>query len=395
MSPPHADARLTVRHSRKPNGFAADAQCPYCGQPISSKEIMTRIQAREREQIAKAEKVLNERFATELNAAKIKGAEIAEREIKKATAAKDAEIKARVQAEREASVMKVAQATSAARAAEQQLRKMKHGQDAVIKARIESERDAAAKRLNRAVNAEKTKGLAERLKLTEQLEALRSRLERRDRPAGQLGEEGELDAFTLLSETFSADGDEITRTKKFSSGGDIEHRIANGAGLILYEVKNHQQYQSKWTARAKENQLAAQAEHVVIVTCAFPANHRQLMLSDDGVLVVSPERLLAVALWLRAHTIRSHSLKLSNQHRQTKAARLYEFMCGDRAADRWGRMAQTVARMRGALRSERLNHEKAWSDRGNQLDVIAEIRNSFVEDLDSIFEATDAVEDVS
>jgi hypothetical protein len=147
---------------------------------------------------------------------------------------------------------------------------MKAEQDAAIKTRLEAEREAAAKRVIQAVNAEKTKGLAERLKLTERLEALRSRLERLDRPAGQLGEEGELDAFTLLSEKFSADGDEITRTKKFTRGGDIEHQIANAAGLILYEIKNHQQYQSKWTARAKENQLAAQADHVVIVTNTFP-----------------------------------------------------------------------------------------------------------------------------
>jgi hypothetical protein len=69
-------------------------------------------------------------------------------------------------------------------------------------------------------------------------------------------------------------------------------------------------------------------------------------------------------------------------------------MSGDRVADRWDRMAQTVARMRDTLRSERLSHEKAWGDRSNQLDVIAEIRNGFVEDLDAIFEATDT-EDIS
>src|SRR5205823_3016259 len=151
-------------------------------------------------------------------------------------------------------------------------------QDAMLKARIEAERKAAAKKLEDAINAEKAKAYQEKLKLTGQLGDLRRRLERRDRPAGVLGDEGELDAFTILTERFAPEGDEITRTKKFTRGGDIEHRIAHGSGLILYEVKNHQNYDSKWTERAKENQRITQSDHVVIVSTAFPAKHSELML---------------------------------------------------------------------------------------------------------------------
>jgi hypothetical protein len=126
----------------------------------------------------------------------------------------------------------------------------------------------------------------------------------------------------------------------------------------------------------------------VIVSVAFPAGHRELMVKD-GVLVCSPSRLVAVATWLRAQTIRTHSLMLSNQQRIDKAGRLYSFMCSDRVADRWDRMAQTMTRMKDALRVERTQHEKLWSDRTDQLDVLSTIRESFVTDLDDIFEATD------
>jgi hypothetical protein len=40
-------------------------------------------------------------------------------------------------------------------------------------------------------------------------------------------------------------------------------------------------------------------------------------------------------------------------------------------------------------RPERLIHEKAWSDKGGQLDIIDEIHSSFVRDLDAIFEAAE------
>src|SRR6185437_9937229 len=153
-------------------------------------------------------------------------------------------------------------------------------------ARLEVERQTAAKKLTEAVNAERAKGYAERLKLTEQLGDLRLKLERRDSPAGRIGEEGETDTLAILTERFGPEGDELSRTKKFTRGGDIEHRLAHNSGLLLYEVKSYRQYQSKWAARAKENQIAAQADHVVIVTSAFPANHRELMVSDEGVLVV-------------------------------------------------------------------------------------------------------------
>jgi hypothetical protein len=384
------------QHNHKPNGHAGEEseRCPWCGSPISRKafrEITDRIEAEEKARLAKVEKALAEKAQAEVQKARLEAGKLAEQAIRKAKAEQEAAAKARVEAERDTAAKKIALATRIARVAEQNLQNLKGEQATAIKARLETERKAAAKKLAETINTERTKGFAERLKLTEQLEDLRRRLERRDRPAGQLGDEGELDAFTLLSDKFTPEGDEINRTKKFRRGGDIEHRIVNGAGLVLYEIKNHQTYQSKWTAKAKEDQLAAQADHVIIVTTAFPAGHRELMLADNGILVVSPSRLIVVAEWLRTYTIRSCALKLSNQHRQDKSARLYSFMTTDQVADRWSRMAQTVTRMRAALRAERLNYEKAFSDRGHQLDVIDEIRNSFIEDLDAIFEATEVL----
>jgi hypothetical protein len=356
---PAADRRSTRQHAHRPNGLASEV-CPYCGQPISRKEfreIQAKIEVEEKARLAKLETALKAQFA----AAQQQTAEKAQAAIEKAR--KDA-------------AAQVAKAKREAAARESTIR-----QEAASAATA-----ALAPKIAEAVNSEKAKGYAERLKLTEQLEDLRIKLERRDRPSGQLGDEGEVDVLTVLTEKFASEGDEILRFKKFARGGDIEHRLAGGAGLVLYEVKNHRKYQSKWTARAKENQIAAQADHVVIVTTAFPANDRELMLSDDGVLVVSPARLLAVAMWLRAFTIRTNSLKLSNQQRFDKAGRLYSFMTSDRVADRWNRMSRTMSRMREAVRVERSQHEKSWTDRTDQIDVLNTIQQSFVDDLSAVFE---------
>jgi hypothetical protein len=53
-------------------------------------------------------------------------------------------------------------------------------------------------------------------------------------------------------------------------------------------------------------------------------------------------------------------------------------------------MAQTITRMRDGLRIERNAHERLWNDRTGQIEIIDGIRDAFVQDLDAIFEATDA-----
>lgn len=324
----------TRRHSHKPNAHDVEGGvCPTCGQPIS-KALLDQITAKARARLTELEQ----------------------------------RAMAKAKAEIAAAVAKAKQDAAAAVA--------KSKQDAAA---------ALAGKVAEAINAEKARGYAERLKLTEQFQDLQRRLEKRT--AHELGEEGELDVLAMLTGAFP--DDEITRVPRGRNGGDLVHTIVQ-AGItakLLFESKNQKVFQSKWIATARKNQIEEGAAHVVIVSVAFPAGQRELMVKD-GVLVCSPSRLIAVATWLRAQTIRAHSLKLSNQQRLDKAERLYTFMCSDRVADRWSRMAQTMTRMKDALRVERTQHEKLWSDRGDQIDVLATIRETFIQDLDAIFEAS-------
>ena len=152
------------RHTLKPNGNADNTLCPYCGQPITRqefKEIRARIETEERARIAKAEQTLREKVAREQQevAAKAK----AEIDKAKKDAAAQIEKAKREGAAREASIRQ--QATKAATA-------------------------ALAPKITEALNAEKQRSYAERLKLTEQLEDMKRRLEKKT--AGELGDEAEI-----------------------------------------------------------------------------------------------------------------------------------------------------------------------------------------------------------
>ena len=272
-------------------------------------------------------------------------------------------------------------------------KKLKADQDAIIKARLEAERQATTKKIAEAVNAERVRHFQQTVALTATVEDLKRRLEKR-RPQ-DLGDEGEIAVLDVLQQTFNED--EFTRIAKGVSGGDIVQRIMhNGtvAGSVVYDLKNTKTFQSKWVPKLKHDQIAANCDHAVLVTTAFKSGHQHLMFTE-GVLIVSPARVIEIAKWLRAQVIRTHSLRLSGEDKNSKSQRLYEFMCSDKVADRWDRMAQTITRMRDALRSERIGHERSWNDRADQIEIIRGIRDSFVEDLDAIFEATEVNREVA
>jgi hypothetical protein len=213
------------RHTHDPGPLADERQCPYCGQPISRKqyrEIRARIEAEERTRIANLEQTLRDRFASEQQEA----AEKAKAEIDKAK--KDA-----------ATRLETAKREAAAR-------------EAVIRQQATKVATAAlAPKITEAVNAEKQRSYAEKLKLTEQLEDMKRRLEKRT--AGDLGNEAEVDLFEALKREFP--GDQVTRVPKGQNGPDIIHRVVhNGTvcGTIIYDCKNHRRWLNSFTAKLRK-----------------------------------------------------------------------------------------------------------------------------------------------
>jgi hypothetical protein len=117
--------------THRPNGHdthrnigVAEAQCPYCGQPISRKEfreIQARIEGEERARIADVEKALKDRFAAE---------------------------KAKAEAEKAAEIEKAKR--QAARVAEQQIRALKASQEVAVSQRVAAQREASEKKMAEA-----------------------------------------------------------------------------------------------------------------------------------------------------------------------------------------------------------------------------------------------------
>jgi Uncharacterized protein conserved in bacteria (DUF2130) len=360
------NARPIGGHTHEPNGSAGEARCPYCGQSITRQEfekIRARIEAEERARIAKTEQALKDKFAREQQQAATK----AKAEIEKAKKDAAAQIdKAKQEgAAREAVIRQ--QATKAATA-------------------------ALAPKIAEAVNTEKERSYAERLKLAEQLDDMKRRLEKKT--AGELGDEAEVNLLDMLKREFGGDqiagGDVFGRTPKGRNGADIIHQVVhNGTvcGTIIYEAKNHKRWLNSFTTKLRQDQIAEQADHAVLVSAVFPAGAQQLAVRD-GVVIVHPARVIALAHLLRRQTVQLHRLRLGNEARAGKTERLYEFMTSDRASHLWDQIADATNELEVLERSEKISHEKTWGRRADLIRHLKEAHHSFGEAIERVIGAT-------
>jgi hypothetical protein len=354
------------QHTHKPNGSAGDARCPYCGQSITRREfekIRARIETEERARIAKAEQILKDKLA---------------REQAQATSKMKAEID---KAKRDAAAqIEKAKRDAATREA------------AILQAATKSATVALAPKIAEAVNVEKQRAFAEKLKLTEQLEDMKRRLEKKT--AGELGDQLEMDLLSALQREFARDqiatADAISRVPRGRNGADIIHRIVHNGmvcGTIIYEAKNHKRWLNSFTTKLRQDQISEEADHAVLVSAVFPAGAQQLTV-QDGVVIVHPARVIALAHLLRRHTVQMHSLRLGIEDRAVKSEKLYEFIISDRARHLWDRIADAANELEALDRSEKISHERIWGRRADLISHLKEAHGSFGEAVDRVIGVT-------
>jgi len=346
------------QHAHKPNGVEGDIRCPYCGQPITRQDfekIRSRIEAEERARISEAEQALREKLAREQQQAITKAQ--AEVEKAKKDAAAQVERAKRDAASREAAIRQ--QATKAATV-------------------------ALAPRIAEAVAAERKQAFAEKLRLNEQLENMKREIERSR--AFELGESGELDLLTTLTQQFSAVGDKISRVPKGRNGPDIFHDIVvSGSviGRIIYDSKNHKKWQSAFTRRLRQNMIDHGADHGILSTAAFPSNARQIFLRD-GVVVAAPGRVVVLAELLRRQIVQMHALRLTNQSRIEKTAELYAFITSDRFTHLFEQLGALTDQMIELDAKETSAHQTTWKRRSELVRGVQRLNAEFIGEVERI-----------
>jgi hypothetical protein len=370
--------------------------CPWCDQPIPHdkfKEIQQKIAAKERERAAGIERALREQFARERSLAeasakaaldKVRGEGAAALAKAKADAiamepAIRAAAKKAVQAEL---APKITEAERAKKSLEQQLDGLKKSQGSVLAQRLLEQRNALEKANSAALNVEKSKAFKDKLKFEEKVQELQRQLQKKT--ADELGEGAEVDLFEALKAEFPAD--DITRVSRGAAGADVVHKVVHNGkicGCIIYDSKNRNAWRNEYLTKLRQDQLAAKADHSVLSTHVFPAGARQLHI-QDGVVVANPARIVMLAQMLRKHVVQSHTLRLSNEARDAKTVRLYEFMTSDRCGQLLAEMVTLADGMLDLEVKEKKAHDATWKQRGGLIRSVQRAHSQFTKEIDQI-----------
>lgn len=249
---------------------------------------------------------------------------------------------------------------------------------------------------NTAVLAEQSKRFQETQKLSADLDDLRRKLEKKT--ADELGEGAELALFEELKHAFP--GDLFREVKRGQQGADIIHEIReNGAviGKIVYDCKNRKRWETEYATKLRADQIAEQAHYAILSSNKFPAGTKQLHLFEN-VIIACPARVLALTSLLREQLVTMHTLRVSNEERADKTAKLYEFMTSPRFSQLLDSVGAQVEKLEQIDADERKAHDSVWTKRGKTFKAIAKANADLrfeVNQIVGVHSATSAVEEDS
>jgi hypothetical protein len=182
------------------------------------------------------------------------------------------------------------------------------------------------------------------------------------------GEVQEIALEDLLKSSFPTDSFEPVA--KGVCGGDALQRVLDGTGLncggILWESKRTKNWNSGWLAKARDDQRAARARCVVIVSEALPEGLRTFA-QIDGVWVCGWSCVVGLAAALRVGLIEVGKSKLADQGQHEKMEFVYNYLAGSEFKHRVEGVAEAFITMQADLDSEKRSMHRIWSKREKQL----------------------------
>jgi hypothetical protein len=357
---------LSSRQPLAGHAHAAGDRCPLCEQPIAL-EIARKIEARRHEQHQAA-----------LQQARAEAAAATEQRLLTARAEAKAAAETAMLARLAEIQERLATAEQARGAAAEQVAALKAEQEAAVAARVEAIKHSLAGEKESAVLAANAKVL----KLQSELADMQRKLE--GKTANELGEGSEIDLYDELRTAF--EGDRIRRVAKGVNGADVIHEVIHNGrlcGKIIYDSKNRDSWQNGFATKLHADKLAEKADHAVLSSNKFPKGAQQLHL-QDGVIVASPARILALAELLRRQILQTHQLRISGEAREQKSEALYAFITSERCKQLLDSIEAQAGRMLEIDAAEEKAHRLTWERRAKLIQSVKKVQGDLTFEIDRI-----------
>ncbi len=182
-------------------------------------------------------------------------------------------------------------------------------------------------------------------------------------------QEIEIEKFLKIEYPF----DEIKRVRKGEFGADVIQIVKNEKGVecgkIYYESKRTKNFDNKWIAKLKEDNLNLNADFLVIVTETMPKESDRFFYKD-GVWICNFFELKPLSFILRYFLIEMSYLKISREDKETKMAMLYDYLTGNEFKNQFGAFIDGFTRLYKGYIEERKRMQSIWAEREKDLQKI-------------------------
>ena len=199
------------------------------------------------------------------------------------------------------------------------------------------------------------------------------------------GDIQEIALESMLSEMFP--GDVIERIGKGEKGGDVLHHVFDGngreCGLILWESKRTKAWNGNWIGKAIDDQQAAKASVVCIVSATLPKDVEHLD-QISGVWVASWSSVRLVAGLLRHSLLEVSQARAATEGQHDKMELLYNYMASEELRSRLRGIVEPYQEMEKDLQSEMRTLNARWNKRRKQLDRVMLSASGLYGDLQGI-----------
>jgi hypothetical protein len=361
------------RQPFKAHAHLAGDLCPLCEQPVGQ-DIARKIETRKREQ-----------YQAALDQARAEATAAAEQKVLAARAEAKLAAEAAVSTRLADIQAKLAQAEQAKVAAGEQIAALKSEQAAAVEKRVAEiqegllrQKEDLQREKDAAVLAEKAKVM----KLQSELADMQRKLE--GKSASELGEGSEVDLFEQLRTAF--EGDRIRRVAKGVNGADVIHEVIHNGrvcGKIIYDSKNRDAWQNNFATKLNADKLAEKADHAVLSSNKFPKGMQQLH-NQDGVIVASPARVLALAEILRRNILQTYELRMSNDEREHKTEALYAFITSERCKQLLDSVEAQAGKLQELDTAEQKAHRLTWERREKLIQTVKKTHGDLTFEIDRI-----------
>lgn len=391
---------------------SAAETCPYCEQPVPNdraEEIRERFDAAQRRQAAEHKARLEAEIAAartqiaeakdiELANLKLESAAALQKQKDEATLQRAAAVEEgkalanlalqqtieRMSGEQSEAKSKLEEAERQKLAAITELAKSKEQQEAVAAQRAAEVRIAMDKSKAEEINSLKAQHAEEARTLNDQIAALQKRV------ATEEGEGADVKLLDVLKARFPSD--EFKAVGK-GSGADLIHVIKNNrkvCGKIVYDTRNRNAWNPSFATKLRDDMVSEKADHAVLTTSKFPSGTQQVHLCE-GVIACNPARAVAIAEILRIEIIRGYGQRVSAEDRETKTAKLYDFVASDEFGKLLGSVASNDEKLLQLDEDERRAHGTMWEKRGRLLKNSQQLHAKLRDRVDGIIGTSDTV----